>query len=166
MHAKGIVNLMLANCLSSLHEKQAEALRAGVCAAVEGGHLSLSQLARKLRSQVALRHRVKRMDRLLGNGAIHARRIEVYGSLARQWLAGLGPLLSVGDWSPLTADQRWHLLRASIAVEGRSVDLPPTGVPTWWSLGPSTLSRPVAQALAGWMFPYCHDRCRLSFELV
>ena len=77
MHAKGIVKLMLGSCLSSLHEKQAEALRTSVCAAVEGGHLSLSQLARKLHSRVALRHRVKRMDRLLGNKAIHARRAEV-----------------------------------------------------------------------------------------
>lgn len=123
MHAKGIVKLMLGSCLSSLHEKQAEALRTSVCAAVEGGHLSLSQLARKLHSRVALRHRVKRMDRLLGNKAIHARRAEVYGSLARHWLSGLGPLLVVVDWSPLTKDQRWHLLRASLAVEGRSVTL-------------------------------------------
>jgi hypothetical protein len=63
------------------------------------------------------------MDRLLGNGAIHAKRVEMYGALARHWLAGLGPLLIVVDWSPLTEDQRWHLLRASIAVEGRSVTL-------------------------------------------
>jgi hypothetical protein len=123
MHAKGIVKLMLTTCLSSLHDKQAEALRAGVCAALEGGHLSLSQLARKLHSRVALRYRVKRMDRLLGNDAIHAKRGEVYGSLARHWLNDLGPLLIVVDWSPLTRDQQWHLLRASVAVEGRSVTL-------------------------------------------
>ena len=27
------------------------------------------------------------------------------------------------DWSDLTPDQRWHWLRASVAVEGRSVTL-------------------------------------------
>ena len=123
MHAKGIVKLMLKTCLSSLHEKQAEALRAGVCAALEGGRLSLSQLARKLRGRVALRHRIKRMDRLLGNDAIHAKRLEVYGRLARHWLNDLGQLLIVVDWSPLTEDQQWQLLRASIAVEGRSITL-------------------------------------------
>ena len=37
MHAKGIVKLMLKTCLSLLHEKQSEALRVGVCAALEGG---------------------------------------------------------------------------------------------------------------------------------
>ncbi len=45
MHAKGIVGLMLKDCLSSLHEKRAEAVRAGVGAALQGGHLTLSGLA-------------------------------------------------------------------------------------------------------------------------
>jgi hypothetical protein len=115
---------MLKNCLSSLHEKQAEALRAGVTAATEGeGRLSLSQLAQRISGQVALRYRVKRMDRLLGNEAIHARRGEIYGSLTQGWLKEIGPLLIVADRSPVTADQKWQVLRASVAVEGRSVTL-------------------------------------------
>jgi len=31
--------------------------------------------------------------------------------------------LVVIDWSDVTADQQWRLLRASVAVEGRSVTL-------------------------------------------
>lgn len=123
MHAKGIVGLMLKDCLSPLHAKQAEALRAGVGAAVSGGHLSLSGLSRRLEGAVALRHRVKRMDRLLGNEAIHARRGEIYAALAQRWLHDLEHVVVVVDWSDLTDDQRWHLLRASVAVEGRSVTL-------------------------------------------
>jgi hypothetical protein len=37
MHAETIVKRMPGGCLSSLHEKQAEALCAGVVGAVEGG---------------------------------------------------------------------------------------------------------------------------------
>lgn len=123
MHAKAIVGLMLGDCLSSLHSKQAEAVRVGVSAALLGGHLSLSGLARRIHGPVALRHRVKRMDRLLGNNAIHEKRAEIYGALAAHWLCDVGCLLIVVDWSALTVDQRWHLLRASVAVEGRSVTL-------------------------------------------
>ncbi|MBI2276674.1 MAG: hypothetical protein HYU74_04930 [Dechloromonas sp.] len=47
----------------------------------------------------------------------------MYGSLARHWLNDLRPLLIVVDWYPLTEDQRWHLLRSSIAVEGRTITL-------------------------------------------
>jgi hypothetical protein len=123
MHAETIVKRMLTNCLSSLHEKQAEAVHAGVVAALEGGSLSLSRLAQRVPGEVALRHRVKRMDRLLGNDAIHGKRLEVYGRLAEDWLSGIGLLLVVVDWSDVTADQQWHVLRASVAVEGRSVTL-------------------------------------------
>lgn len=121
MHAKAIVKLMLKHPLSGLHEKQAEALRAGVGAAVAGGHLSLSDLARHLAGPVALRHRVKRIDRLLGNETIHHHREAIYRDIAGAWLSDLQTALIVVDWSDLTADQSWHLLRASIAVEGRSV---------------------------------------------
>jgi hypothetical protein len=34
-----------------------------------------------------------------------------------------GPLLIVVDGSPVTADQKWQMLRASVAMEGRSVTL-------------------------------------------
>jgi hypothetical protein len=123
MPAETIVKRMLGYCLSSLPEKQAEALRAGVVAAVEGGALSLSRLAQQLPGKVALRHRVKRMDRLLGNEAIHCRRSGIYASLAHTWLNETGPLLIVVDGSDVTADQKWQLLRASVAMEGRSVTL-------------------------------------------
>jgi hypothetical protein len=38
-------------------------------------------------------------------------------------LHGLSQLLVVVDWSDLSRDQRWQLLRASVVVEGRSVTL-------------------------------------------
>ncbi|MDI6746085.1 MAG: IS4 family transposase, partial [Rhodocyclaceae bacterium] len=83
--------------------------------------MSLSQLARSVASATAMRHRVKRIDRLLGNTSLHEARAEIYRELAAQWLTGIDQVLVVVDWSDATADQRWHLLRASVAVEGRSV---------------------------------------------
>lgn len=40
MHAEMMVKRMLKECLCSLHEKQAEAIRAGVVGALEGGLLA------------------------------------------------------------------------------------------------------------------------------
>lgn len=71
----------------------------------------------------AMRYRVKRMDRLLGNDALHGARETIYQGIAAQWLTGITPLLVVVDWSDATPDQRWHLLRGSVAVDGRSVTL-------------------------------------------
>jgi hypothetical protein len=43
--------------------------------------------------------------------------------LAARWLSGLDKVLVLIDGSDATIDQRWPLLRASVAVEGRSVTL-------------------------------------------
>ena len=43
--------------------------------------------------------------------------------LARRCLAGVRTPLIIVDWSDLSADRRWQLLRASVALEGRSVTL-------------------------------------------
>jgi hypothetical protein len=123
MHARKIVERMVGECLTSLHATLAEAVLAAVCGAVAGGRLSLSQLARAMASPTAMRYRVKRIDRLLGNDALHGARATIYQGVAAQWLAGITPLLVVVDWSDATTDQRWHLLRGSVAVEGRSVTL-------------------------------------------
>jgi len=123
MHARKIVDGFLGACLSCLHAKQAEAVKVAVCSALEGGRLSLSQLARSTTSATAMRHRIKRIDRLLGNKALHAARAAIYHGVAEQWLAGIAQVLVVIDWSDVTTDQQWHLLRASVAVEGRSVTL-------------------------------------------
>lgn len=123
MHARKIVDGMLCGCLSSLHAKLAEAVKAVVCGALRGGRLSLSQLARSVESATAMRHRIKRIDRLLGNASLHGARADIYREVAAQWLAGIDQVLAVVDWSDATTDQRWHLLRASVAVEGRSVTL-------------------------------------------
>jgi hypothetical protein len=124
MHAKKIVERLLGEYLrEQLHAKQAKALEDVVGAALSGAHLSLSRLARGVAPSTAVRHRIKKVDRLLGNAALHARRRALYGEVARRWLAGVTQLLVVVDWSDVTADQRWHLLRASVALEGRSVTL-------------------------------------------
>jgi len=123
MHAKLIITRVLDCCWSGLHVKRAQALRAAVLSLVLGGVLSLSGIARRLQGPVILRHRIKRVDRLLGNSALWTSRGVVYHAVSEQWLADLKQLLIVVDWSDMTVDQKWHLLRASVAVEGRSVTL-------------------------------------------
>ena len=51
MHAKKIVDELLGSCLSRLHAKLAIAVKAAVSGVLQGGVLSLSQLARELERQ-------------------------------------------------------------------------------------------------------------------
>jgi DDE family transposase len=123
MHAGSIVARVLGPCLDGLHAKRAATCQRAVVAVVLGAALSLSGIALGVRSATGYRHRIKSVDRLLGNTALHAVRGSLYAALARRWLTGVRQLLLVIDWSDLTPDQSWHWLRASVAVEGRSVTL-------------------------------------------
>jgi len=123
MHAHAIVARVLAPCLESLHAKRARAMTDMVEALLQGGRASLSAIAQHLPRPCTFKHRLKAVDRLLGNAGLHQHRAELYQALAQHWLHGMRHWLVVVDWSDLTLDQHWHLLRASVVVEGRSVTL-------------------------------------------
>ncbi|MDB5773586.1 MAG: hypothetical protein JWM42_3960 [Burkholderia sp.] len=123
MHAEAIVTRVLKPCLTWMHVKRVDALLRSTTALLRGGVTSLSAIALHLGNGITMKHRLKSVDRLLGNDALHALRLEVYRCLARCWLKDVPQFLVVVDWSDLTRDQRWPLLRASVVVEGRSVTL-------------------------------------------
>jgi hypothetical protein len=123
MHAEAIVTRVLKPCLTWMHAKRVDALLRATAALLRGGVTSLSAIALHLGNGITMKHRLKSVDRLLGNEALHAVRLEVYRCLAQCWLKDVPQLLVVVDWSDLTRDQRWQLLRASVVVEGRSVTL-------------------------------------------
>ena len=123
MHAEGIVARILNPCLTKIHAKRAAALTRATAALLRGGITSLSAIALHLSRGIALKHRLKSVDRLLGNCALQRERFDVYRSLAQHWLQDVRQWLIVVDWSDVTVDQRWQLLRASVVVEGRSITL-------------------------------------------
>jgi hypothetical protein len=123
MHANTILTRVLGSCLTSLHAKRAAALLRITSALLRGSVTSLTAIALYLDSTTTLKHRIKSVDRLLGNNGLYLARGALYRSVAQCWLHGLSQLLVVVDWSDLSQDQRWQLLRASVVVEGRSVTL-------------------------------------------
>lgn len=123
MHANAILTHVLGSCLTSLHSKRAAALLRATSALLRGNITSLTEIALRLSGDTTLKHRIKSVDRLLGNSGLHLARAGLYRSVAQRWLQGLSQLLVVVDWSDLSRDQRWQLLRASVVVEGRSITL-------------------------------------------
>jgi hypothetical protein len=150
MHASAIVARVLRPCVTKMHTKRAAALRRAITALLCGGRASLSAIALHLCPDIAFKHRLKSIDRLLGNPALHRSRENLYRSLAQQWLKDVEQWLIVIDWSDLTADQRWQLLRASVVVEGRSVTLYEEVHPQQ-KLGSPRVHRAFVQHLAGFV---------------
>lgn len=123
MHANTILTHVLGSCLTNLHAKRTSALLRATTALLHGNITSLTAIALCLSGSTKLKHRIKSVDRLLGNSGLHLARGALYQNVAQRWLQGLSQLLVVVDWSDLSRDQRWQLLRASVVVEGRSVTL-------------------------------------------
>lgn len=123
MQTEFIVSRLLRCCEPLMHAARWQALCDVAVSAVNGSALTLSALALGTLRHATLRHRVKCVDRLLANAHLDIERTAVYRALAHAWLSRLPQLLIVVDWSSLTADLKWHWLRASVVVEGRSITL-------------------------------------------
>ncbi|WP_454064388.1 hypothetical protein [Candidatus Nitrospira salsa] len=85
--------------------------------------LTLTGLGRALRRPAFVKHHIKRMDRLLGNRQLYAERTALYAVVAQWLLSKIAAPRIIVDWSPLTADQPWQLLRASLPVRGRALTI-------------------------------------------
>lgn len=123
MHAPAILHRCLEPLLVPIHRARLAALFAAVAACVLGPGLTLTDLARRLPGCGAVRHKLKRIDRLAGNRQLQCEAGLVYGALCRVLLAGLAEVVIVVDWSDLKADQSLQLLRASLPVGGRALTL-------------------------------------------
>jgi hypothetical protein len=123
MQTQAIVSRLLQCCVPFMHAARWQALHDVATAAVCGKTLTLTALALGTSRDIHLRHRIKCVDRLLANAHLEKERVDAYRALAHEWLSGLPQLLIVVDWSPVTDDMQWHLLRASVVVDGRSITL-------------------------------------------
>lgn len=70
-----------------------------------------------------MKYNIKRMDRLLGNSRLGTERLTIFQAVAHWLLAGLSQPTVLVDWSDLTADRAWQVLRASLPVSGRAVTI-------------------------------------------
>lgn len=123
MHVLTILHRILSTSFPEIHTKRLASLLAAVEAVVTGSRLTLSDMGRGLSGPVAVKHNIKRIDRLLGNCSLHIEIPKLYEALVRQCLDGISMPLIVVDWSDLTLDRKWQLIRASVAIEGRSMTL-------------------------------------------
>jgi len=123
MHALNIVQQLLRSCCPHIHTTRLTAILAAVAAAVRGRRLTLTELGRALIAKAHVKHSIKRVDRLLGNRHLAAERFDLYRALARRLVGARAQPLIVVDWTDLSLDRRWQLLRAAVPIGGRALTL-------------------------------------------
>ena len=98
----------LLDCIDALNEKAT---------------LTLTGLDRGLlNKQVATKHSIKRVCRLLGNSHLQRERSKIYAFVANQFLHKLANPIIIIDWSPVKCVDK-QLLRATLPIGGRSITL-------------------------------------------
>ncbi len=123
MQAQQVLHKLIKNTCPTMHKTRRGALEANVLSALIGRRLTVTDLGRSIQSQTSHKHNIKRADRLLSNTHLHQESIEVYRALCHQ-LVGLQtrPIILV-DWSDMDEYKQHFVLRAAIAMEGRTVTL-------------------------------------------
>jgi hypothetical protein len=123
MHAEALCHKWLSTVLPRMHRRRLSALSAVVSGACRGGRLSVTGLGRSICSGAKTKHNIKRADRLFSNTHLQSERVEVYTRLSHQVLGAIKQPTIIVDWSDIDGRREFFLLRAAVAVKGRSLTL-------------------------------------------
>ena len=123
MQAQQVLHKLLMKTCLNIHKTRRESLEATVLAALIGRRLTVTDLGRSIQSATSHKHNIKRADRLLSNPHIHGESIEIYRALCHQFIGPQKRPIILIDWSDMDEHKQHFVIRAAIALEGRSVTL-------------------------------------------
>ena len=123
MYAITLLHKTLGKRCSDIHAARLNTCYLAVQSLVGGAKATVTSLGRGLSGTAYDKHKIKRIDRLLSNQALHHEVKTLYSALANTLLKDMLEPVVLIDWSPLCADQSWQLLRAALPVGGRSLTL-------------------------------------------
>jgi predicted GTPase len=111
---------ILFNTLPWIHASRINALHECLLAAIDSHRLSVTGIGRSINSAAKEKHCIKRADRLLSNRHLWAEREGIYHTMTRLMVGNIHRPVIVVDWSDLDPHKRHFLIRAAVALEGRS----------------------------------------------
>lgn len=123
MQALRLLHKALGESFPEVHRTRLRALMAGVEGLLRGRELWLSELGRHLPGRAKEKHKIKRVDRLLGNPHLQHERWALCRWLARQLVGGCRHPAILVDWSDIDTAQTVFILRAAVSVGGRALPL-------------------------------------------
>lgn len=123
MHARKLSHKIISDACPWMHKTRRNALSEVVLAAIGERRLSVTGLGRAIKSSAREKHCIKRADRLIGNEHLYGELRNVYVAFARAIIGTTTRPVILVDWSDLDPFKRHYLLRASVAVDGRSLSL-------------------------------------------
>ena len=123
MHGLKLLHKRLLNSRAMTHKTRINALMKAVEGLLSGGRLVLTQLGRSLSGPTYEKHRIKCIDRLIGNANLHGERRAIYRQMGQWLLSRVNRPVIVVDWSDVYEGQQFVMLTAAIPLGGRAITL-------------------------------------------
>lgn len=122
MNASSIVNQLLSSVTQNMHKTRQCAVFSCVQSLLSGASSTVTAMGRGIDSSAKEKHNIKRADRLCSNGNLQSELLGIYGGITRRFITSNRPVIHV-DWSDLDTTKRNFLIRAAVALDGRSITI-------------------------------------------
>jgi hypothetical protein len=122
MQVVSFLHKFVSPALPNMHKTRLNALIDTTGSLLNESQLTLTDLGRHMRGTAKVKHKIKRVDRLLSNKILHVERFDIYQALINRIFAHLTEALIIVDWSGCCSQERW-ILQASLVASGRSIPI-------------------------------------------
>lgn len=121
MHIGKLLHKVFKSASKAIDKRLHRSLLEAALTLADCRHLSIAGIGRCLKSTTAVKHTIKRIDRLFGNSRLHEKRRYYYQRMAKLLVGTNAHPVILIDWSGLTRCGEYHFLRASVPVGGRAL---------------------------------------------
>ncbi len=122
MPARKVCQNFFQKALAPFHKCRQSALIDATVALINGASLTLTSIGRFLPGSAQVKNKIKRVDRLLGNKSLQKDIPMIFKGIISMLTSKLSLCVIAVDWSGYPS-QEYHVLRASLICDGRSIPL-------------------------------------------
>ena len=122
MPTRQVCQKFFRSTLARFHQYRQNALLDSTTALIRGASLTLTSIGRYLPGSAQVKNKIKRVDRLLGNTELHNDIPLIFRNIISLLTQRLSWCVIAVDWSGYPS-QAFHVLRASLICDGRSIPL-------------------------------------------
>jgi hypothetical protein len=108
---------------TQMHKRRMFAVMEVVASMLTANTYTLCNIGQNIENKSFAKHNIKKVQRLFKNKALHHERNQIYSAISSKFIVSNPQPVILVDWSDLTEGRGFHLLRAAIPCQGRSVTI-------------------------------------------
>ena len=123
MEAVKLLHNFLLKACPNMHSARRKCLLYAVESGLNNQRLTLTSLGRNGAGNIKVKNKIKKIDRLLGNKNLHKEIDLIQKKISAKIIGNnINPIILV-DWSAIDEKDRFQVLKASIAYQGRAITI-------------------------------------------